>query len=49
MWAYGQVLSGVKQVGLLVQLQLTVELFDLSVDLGDVLGDKPLHVCRRSV
>lgn len=37
--------SGVEEVRLPPQLQLTVEELDLSVGLGDVLGDKGVHVC----
>lgn len=37
--------SGVEQVRLLLQLQLTVEELHLPVGLGDVLSDKVLHVC----
>lgn len=37
--------SGVEEVRLPPQLQLTVEELDLSVGLGDVLADKVVHVC----
>lgn len=37
--------SRVEQVGLSLQLQLTVEQLDLFVGLGDVLVHKLLHVC----
>lgn len=47
-WTYTQIPSRIKQVGLLVQLQLTVEQFDLFVGLGDVLFNKLFHVCSNS-
>lgn len=46
-WTYTQIPSRIEQVGLRVQLQLTVEQFDLFVGLGDVVFDKLFHVCSN--
>lgn len=45
---YTQIQSWIKQVGLSLQLQLTIEQLDVLVDLSHVLFEELFHVCSNS-